>query len=85
MIQQQKYGKTLLQTPAKIAAEYGSWTGLFRGLSMSCGREGVFTAGMLGVGPRSVVNPKSRSEWEHVRDALNSWHQLEPVRLYLLG
>lgn len=26
-------------------------TGLFRGLIMSCGREGVFTAGYMGLGP----------------------------------
>ena len=32
-------------------AEYGGASGLFRGLAMSCGREGVFTAGMLGLGP----------------------------------
>ena len=34
---------------------------------------------------RCVVNPKSRSEWKQARDALNSWHQLEPVRLYSLS
>ncbi len=50
MIQQQTFGTTLLQTPAKIVAEAGIM-GMARGLVMSCGREGVFTAGMLGFGP----------------------------------
>lgn len=51
MIQQQRFGTSLLSTPSKIVAEAGVG-GLFgRGLAMSCGREGVFTAGMLGLGP----------------------------------
>jgi len=51
MIQQQRFGTSLLATPAKVVSEAGI-TGLFgRGLGMSCGREGVFTAGMLGLGP----------------------------------
>jgi hypothetical protein len=50
MIQQQRFGTSLLSTPLKIVAETGV-VGLFRGLAMSCGREGVFTAGMLGLGP----------------------------------
>jgi hypothetical protein len=48
MIQQQRFGTSLLATPVKVMAETGSPFGLFRGLWMSCGREGVFTAGMLG-------------------------------------
>lgn len=50
MIQQQRFGGTLLTTPARILGEVG-FTGLFRGLIMSCGREGLFTAGYLGIGP----------------------------------
>lgn len=51
MIQQQRFGTSLLGTPAKVVGEAG-FSGLFgRGLLMSCGREGVFTAGMLGLGP----------------------------------
>lgn len=51
MIQQQRYGTSLIATPAKIVSEAGSPLGLFRGLAMSCGREGIFTMGMLGLGP----------------------------------
>ena len=50
MIQQRRFGTSMLATPGQIVAEAGG-TGLFRGLLMSCGREGVFTAGMLGLGP----------------------------------
>jgi hypothetical protein len=51
LIQQQRFGTSLLATPAKVVAEAGV-AGLFgRGLAMSCGREGIFTAGMLGMGP----------------------------------
>ena len=51
MIQQQRYGTSLAGTPAKIVAESGVRGLLGRGLAMSCAREGVFTAGMLGLGP----------------------------------
>jgi solute carrier family 25 (mitochondrial carnitine/acylcarnitine transporter), member 20/29 len=51
MIQQQRFGTSLLGTPSKIIAETGISGLLTRGLFMSCAREGVFTAGMLGVGP----------------------------------
>lgn len=50
MIQQQRFGGTLIATPMRIVGEIGA-AGLFRGLSMSCGREGLFTAGYLGIGP----------------------------------
>lgn len=50
MIQQQLYGTSLGATPAKIITETGIM-GMFRGLAMSCGREGLFAAGMLGLGP----------------------------------
>lgn len=50
MIQQQRFGTSLLGTPAKIITETGL-SGIFRGLFMSCGREGLFTAGYLGLGP----------------------------------
>lgn len=51
MIQQQRYGSALFATPGKIIADNGVGTLFSRGLAMSCGREGVFTAGMLGLGP----------------------------------
>jgi solute carrier family 25 carnitine/acylcarnitine transporter 20/29 len=50
MIQQQRFGTSLVSTPGRVMSETGV-SGLFRGLAMSCGREGIFTAGMLGLGP----------------------------------
>ena len=47
MIQQQRFGKSLLATPAAIATEGGA-AGLHGGLLMACGREGVHTAGARG-------------------------------------
>ena len=51
MIQQQRYGTSLFSTPGKIIGDAGVGALFGRGLAMSCGREGVFTAGMLGLGP----------------------------------
>lgn len=51
MIQQQRFGTSLLATPSKVIAEAGVGALFGRGLAMSCSREGVFTAGMLGIGP----------------------------------
>ena len=51
MIQQQRYGTSLFSTPGKIIGDAGVGALFGRGLMMSCGREGVFTAGMLGLGP----------------------------------
>ena len=51
MIQQQRYGTSLFSTPSKIIGDAGVGALFGRGLAMSCGREGVFTAGMLGLGP----------------------------------
>jgi len=50
MIQQQRFGTSLVSAAGRIISEYGAPT-LFRGLSTSCGREGLFTAGYLGIGP----------------------------------
>lgn len=44
MIQQQRFGGNILGTPMKIVSEFGA-RDLFRGVIMSCGREGIFTAG----------------------------------------
>ena len=38
LIQQQRFGTSLFETPARIVAATGA-TGLFRGFFMSCGRE----------------------------------------------
>lgn len=60
MIQQQNFGTSLLATPAAVVERAGG-SALFRGLAMSCGREGVFTAGMLGLGP--TVKRYAKEVW----------------------
>ena len=50
MIQQQRFGASLFSAASRIVTEKGALT-LFRGLETSCGREGLFTAGYLGMGP----------------------------------
>jgi len=50
MIQQQKFGTSLVGTAIRIVQKSGM-TGMFRGLLMSCGREGAFAAGTLGIMP----------------------------------
>ena len=52
MIQQQRFGTTLLGTTQRVVSEFGCFgSGLYRGLAVSCGREGAFACGCLGVGP----------------------------------
>jgi len=60
MIQQQRFGASLLGTAGKIVSDLGPLA-LFRGLSTSCGREGIFTAGYLGLGP--VLGQKLKDEY----------------------
>ena len=61
MIQQQRFGTGLLATPGVIVGESGL-KGLFgRGLAMSCGREGTFCAGMLGLSP--VFRDHAHEAW----------------------
>lgn len=50
MVQQQRFGLSLLATPKAIIASTGV-SGMMRGLVTSMGREGLFTAGYLGIGP----------------------------------
>lgn len=50
MIQQQRNGGGLFFQASRVINECGI-TSLFRGLATSCGREGLFTAGYLGVAP----------------------------------
>jgi len=50
MIQQQRFGGGMLAAASRIVSEQGFLT-LFRGLETSCGREGLFAAGYLGIGP----------------------------------
>ena len=50
IIQQQRWGGNIIKTPTRIISKYGT-KNLMRGLTMSMGREGVFTAGYLGMAP----------------------------------
>lgn len=57
MTQQQRFGGSLVGTPARIVRETGFF-GLFRGIPMCVGRESLFALGCLGVTPtlqRSLV------------------------------
>lgn len=68
MIQQQRFGSSLLATPGIIIGELGP-LGMWRGLLMSCGREGIFTAGYLGMGP--VFSHKLQEQgWAEVSSKL---------------
>ena len=50
MIQQQRFGSSMAGAASRILGERGVLD-LWRGLITSCGREGIFTAGYLGMGP----------------------------------
>ena len=50
MIQQQRFGGTALGTPARFVREYGA-AALGRGVTMTIGREAMFTMSMLGITP----------------------------------
>jgi len=50
MIQQQRFGGSLLGTPAQFVKEYGA-VSLTRGFTMTIGREAMFTMSMLGITP----------------------------------
>mmetsp|Transcript_21465 Transcript_21465/g.48461 ORF Transcript_21465/g.48461 Transcript_21465/m.48461 type:complete len:276 (-) Transcript_21465:73-900(-) len=50
MIQQQRFGGTILGTPATFIKEYGVGA-LTRGFTTTMGREGMFTMSMLGITP----------------------------------
>jgi hypothetical protein len=61
MIQQQRHGGSLFHQGGRVLGESGV-TGLFRGLVTSCGREGLFTAGYLGLGP--VLSERLRAAYD---------------------
>lgn len=50
MIQQQKFGTSLLRTPLELVNAHGLSV-LGRAITVTCGRESVYTAGLLGLGP----------------------------------
>jgi solute carrier family 25 (mitochondrial carnitine/acylcarnitine transporter), member 20/29 len=51
MIQQQRFGTTLLGTIPGVYSKYGA-PAVFRGLTMTLGRESLFTLAMLGITPK---------------------------------
>jgi len=50
MIQQQRFGGSVLSTPLRIMRDYGKKT-IFRGTTMTMGRESLYTMAMLGGTP----------------------------------
>mmetsp|Transcript_13436 Transcript_13436/g.39633 ORF Transcript_13436/g.39633 Transcript_13436/m.39633 type:complete len:272 (-) Transcript_13436:424-1239(-) len=50
LIQQQRFGGSIFGTPFRLMSENGVFS-IMRGLIPSCGREGIFTAGYIGLGP----------------------------------
>lgn len=50
MIQQQRFGGSLVSTPGRMMGSHGPSV-LFRGLTTSAGREGIFAMGYLGIAP----------------------------------
>lgn len=52
MIQQQRFGGSIVSTPIRIVTDHGLVGGLGRGITMTLGRESLFTMAMLGVTPQ---------------------------------
>ena len=50
MIQQQRFGGSIFATPLRIISKFGLFS-MARGTTMSCGREGLYTGGILGMCP----------------------------------
>lgn len=50
MVQQQRFGGSVISTPKRLMQQQG-FSALGRGIVTSCGREGMFCAGYLGLGP----------------------------------
>ena len=56
MIQQQRFGGSILGTPARFVKEYGT-SALTRGVTMTVGREAMFTMSMLGITYAPALQP----------------------------
>lgn len=69
LIQQQRFGGSLLATPFRLMRDVGPLT-LFRGLSTSCGREGIFTAGYLGLGPAFGKALREKADMDPVQSKM---------------
>ncbi len=63
MIQQQRFGGSLFGTPKQFVSEYGV-SSLARGVTMTCGRESMFTMSMLGITPLIQQRLIDLSGWE---------------------
>jgi solute carrier family 25 carnitine/acylcarnitine transporter 20/29 len=63
MIQQQRFGGSMLGTPSAFIREYGI-SSLTRGFSTTMGREGLFTMSMLGITPAIQSNLVEKSGME---------------------
>eukprot|EP00602_Paraphysomonas_sp_CaronLab_P008769 CAMPEP_0185029362 /NCGR_PEP_ID=MMETSP1103-20130426/15642_1 /TAXON_ID=36769 /ORGANISM="Paraphysomonas bandaiensis, Strain Caron Lab Isolate" /LENGTH=157 /DNA_ID=CAMNT_0027564073 /DNA_START=306 /DNA_END=779 /DNA_ORIENTATION=+ len=50
MIQQQRFGGSIIGTPLRIVKDFG-FKGMVRGTTMTCGRESLYTMAMLGGTP----------------------------------
>jgi hypothetical protein len=61
MVQQQRFGGSVVSTPARLINAHGLSI-LSRGLITSCGREALFTAGYLGIGP--VIAKEIRQRYD---------------------
>jgi len=60
MIQQQRFGGSILGTPKQFLQEYGAMS-LTRGFTMTMGRESMFTMSMLGITPLIQQNLVEKS------------------------
>ena len=88
MIQQQRYGTSLFSTPGKIIGDAGIGALFGRGLMMSCGREGVFTAWACwgwdlqihgGAQPRTRATVNRRPPWPALWAAASSSRFSHPM------
>lgn len=61
MVQQQRFGGSILNTPARLVSTHGISI-LSRGLITSCGREALFTAGYMGIGPAISKEIRARND-----------------------
>ena len=62
MVQQQRFGGSLIGTASNIVSERGP-LGLYRGYVTSAGREAVFAAGYIGIGPALGMYLRDEHGW----------------------
>lgn len=69
LIQQQRFGGSVLGTPFRLVSEVGALS-LFRGLIPSCGREGLFAAGYIGLGPAFAASLRDSAKMDPVQSKM---------------